>query len=118
MPMAKPLRVAFKSIEQGDILKLDARSNLTPSGGGARDFRFPYTPFQAAMTKLFPNVVQETRRRNNKPQLVPIRTATLMWIDEKGQTQQMQIKYEPPTSARPSEGRIPQVHKIPPLAPK
>jgi len=116
--MAKTLRVVFKSIEAGDILKLDARSNVTPTGGGARDFRFPFAPFQPVMPKLFPKVVPEMRTRDNKRQLVDIRQATLLWIDEQGQTQQMQIKYEPPTSARPSEGRIPQVHKIPPLAVK
>jgi hypothetical protein len=115
-PPAMPYRVVFKSIEQGDLLKLDARSNISQSGGGARDFRFPFRPFQAVMPKLFPTIVQVMRSRNKVRQPIDIRQATLVWIDENGQTQQMQINYEPPTDARPSEGRIPRVHQIPPLA--
>ena len=111
-------RVVFKSIERGDELKLDAKSNIEQTGGGARDFRFPYRPFEPVIVKMFPKVVQETRRRDKKPTLVDIRYATLTWIDDNGQPQQMEIKYEPPTSARPAEGRIPTVHKIPPLAVK
>jgi len=115
-PPAMPYRVVFKSIEPGDLLKLDARSNISQSGGGARDFRFPFQPFQPVMPKLFPTVVQEMRSRNKVRQLIDIREATLVWIDGNGQMQQKQIRYEPPTDARPSEGRIPRVHQIPPLA--
>jgi len=111
-----PYRVVFKSIEEGDKLKLNARSNLTPSGGGARDFRFSFEPFQPVMPKLFPNVVQVMRTRDKIRQLIDIREATLVWLDENGEPEQMQIRYEPPTSSRPSEGRIPRVHQIPPLA--
>jgi hypothetical protein len=114
--MSKPQRLLFKSIEKGDRLKLEARSNISASGGGARDMRLPHRPFQPAVVKMFPKVVQESRRRDGKTKLLDLRKATLVWTDEQGQIQTKEITYEPPTTARPSEGRITRIHEIPPLA--
>src|SRR4051794_21215372 len=116
---AQPQRLLFKSIEEGDRLKLEAKSNLDPSaGGGARDIRLPHRPFEPATAKMFPTVVQEMRSRDKQRQPVDLRQAVLVWADGNGQEQVMHIVYEPPTSARPSEGRITRVHEIPPLAPQ
>jgi hypothetical protein len=114
--MSAPLRLLFKSIEEGDRLKLEARSNIATTGGGARDFRLSHRRFERVINKMFPKVVVETRTRDGKHKQVELRKATLIWTDEDGRSQTKEITYEPPTSARPSEGRITRVHEIPPLA--
>ncbi len=53
----KPVLIIYKEIMAGDIEKLNERSNITQSGGGARDFRFnPEDLFIPVFQKLFPEV--------------------------------------------------------------
>lgn len=109
-------RVIFRSIEPGDRRKLLAESNDAASGGGARDFRFNYKDFKPIVELMFPAVVTARRRRKGVATDIPIRVATLMWRDSAGD-HTMAISFEPPTDARPAEGRIPSVNEIPPLDP-
>ena len=47
--------VVYKKILEGDIGKMEERSNITDSGGGARDFRFnPQSKFRPIFMKMFP----------------------------------------------------------------
>ena len=47
--------VIYKKIVEGDLSKFTATSNVTPSGGGARDLRFsPAKEFFPVFQKLFP----------------------------------------------------------------
>jgi len=70
--MSSPVRLLFKSIEEGDLKKIEARSNITPSGGGARDLRLPHRPLEKAINKMFPRVVHEGRTRDKQRTLVDV----------------------------------------------
>lgn len=51
--------VVYKKILDGDIGKMQEKSNITQSGGGARDFRFnPEVDFRPIFIKMFPNEVK------------------------------------------------------------
>jgi hypothetical protein len=117
--MAKPAgvkRVVFKEIVEGDFRKFQAESNDADTGGGARDLRFrPYEKFAEVFRKLFPDVRVETRRRDRKPTDVEILVGRLHWLDESGTAVSREALFEPPTDARPGEGRIPVVHTYPPF---
>lgn len=115
--MSKPTRLLFKSVEDGDLKKLEAKSNTSKTGGGARDLRLPHKAVERVVPKMFPTVVQQTRRRNKQAQLIDLRRAQLVYTED-GQEREIQVCYEPPTTARPSEGRITRIHEIPALARK
>jgi len=115
--MSKPTRLLFKSVEDGDLKKLEAKSNTSKTGGGARDLRLPHKAVERVVPKMFPTVVQQTRRRNKQAQLIDLRRAQLIYTED-GQEREIQVSYEPPTTARPSEGRITRIHEIPALAQK
>jgi hypothetical protein len=108
----------FKQITAADLRKLEAQSNDSDSGGGARDFRFsPYKQFESFVKRLFPNVQVAKRRRDGVPTDVEIRSAKLLWYENGTSQKTGTLSWEPPTDARPFEGRIPRVHQIAPLGP-
>lgn len=58
--MAEPRLIIYKKILSGDIEKLNERSNITQSGGGARDFRFnPPHLFVPIFLKMFPKTIKD-----------------------------------------------------------
>ncbi len=118
-PPTKPAgvaRVVFKEIVPGDLRKFKAESNDADTGGGARDLRFrPYDEFAPIFRKLFPNVRRETRTREKKKATVEVFEGRFYWQDKAGKVQSKEATFEPPTSARPGEGRIPVVYTYPPL---
>ena len=48
------VRVLFRTIDEGDLRKMDAVSNDAPTGGGARDLRF--SPVRQILAVLPANV--------------------------------------------------------------
>lgn len=108
-------RLVFKEITEGDFRKFEAESNDADTGGGARDLRFrPYDPFEYIFSTLFPGVKKEQRVRSGKKVSVNVQVGQLHW-DEHGREIAREVTFEPPTTARPDEGRIPIVHTYPPL---
>lgn len=118
-PESKPdgvKRVVFKEIVEGDFRKFRAEANDADSGGGARDLRFrPHDSFEPIFRKLFPNVQQEIRQRGGARGPVDVLVGRLTWSDKNGRVESKEARYEPPTDARPGEGRIPVVHTFPPF---
>ncbi len=128
MPQTMTSRLVFFEILEGDRAKLRARSNLTPSGGGARDLRFPYEPFRHIMERLFPHEEPRatsraapgaqpdpvTGRKPRTPTTLTIRTGDLTW-HANGDTRMAKVECWPPTGARPSEGRLARIHSLEPL---
>jgi hypothetical protein len=104
--------VVFKQLVDGDLRKFEADSNDSPSGGGARDLRFrPYLRFDGAFEKLFPNQVSVSRRRSAGAE-VTARKGMLFWTDRSsGTVRSREAQFEPPTDARPNEGRLVRVHE-------
>lgn len=108
-------RIFFQEILEGDRRKLEAQSNDAPTGGGARDLRVPHKPFGPIFRRMLPDEETQIRRRDNKKVPVTVYVGRLYWV-EKGQERSWPAQYEPPTSARPTEGRIARIHEIPVLA--
>lgn len=106
-------RILYREIKEGDLRKIVAQSNDSDSGGGARDFRFrPYDQLEPIIRAMFPDTVLEDRRRNKRPTQVGIHKGKFCWHDSNGNVVCADAFMEPPTSARPNEGRIPRVHEL------
>lgn len=98
-------RILYKEIVEGDRRKADAESNDSASGGGARDFRFPYVSVLPAVELIFP---EKILRRDKV-----VHQGTFFWRDP-GSTQVVSrtAEFMSPTRSRPTEGWISQVPKF------
>jgi hypothetical protein len=106
-------RILYKEIVPGDLRKIVAESNDSDTGGGARDFRFgDFGKLELIIRKMFPHTAKERRRRDGKNVEVEIFRGTFYW-NSGGVDEHKDVEFEPPTSARPSEGRITRVHEQP-----
>jgi len=102
------LLLVYKELGPGDLLKLQALSNVTQSGGGARDLRLPWRTFRPVMERIFTH----TRAgRGGKP----IRVAKVTYKNDGGKLGETELEYWYPTEARPAEDRVARVHASPAL---
>ena len=107
----KVARILYKEIVPGDIRKILAQSNDSRSGGGARDFRFgSYNSLLPVIQEMFPNQIQQRRKRGILEQ-IDVFQGEFFWHNSKGGVERKKSFFEPPTDARPSEGRIVRVHE-------
>ena len=98
-------RVLYKEIVEGDRRKAEAKSNDADSGGGARDFRFPYAGVLPAVEKIFPTKI--TKRGKT------IHQGVFCWYEPSASTPTKKLsEFSSPTQSRPSEGWISQVPKF------
>jgi len=110
-------RILYKEIVPGDLRKIHAVSNDAATGGGARDFRFgSYPSLESIVVKMFPNQMIEDRRRNGIAVPTTIYCGNFYWKDSQGNVRSAISYFEPPTDARPREGRIARVHEQPCLS--
>lgn len=110
-------RILYKEIVDGDLRKFRAESNDTDSGGGARDLRFgDYQAIEPIIMKIFPERLEVDRVRNRTKARVEIFAGTFYW-DSSGTVRSKRVEFEPPTTARPREGRLTRVHQQPSLDP-
>lgn len=104
---AKPsgiARIIYKEIVSGDRRKFEARSNDSPTGGGARDLRFsPYERFVTVFERMFPHVNERG-----------VRVGRFFWV-EGTHTVSREAYFHPPTSSRANEGRLANVDKVLPV---
>lgn len=88
--------VVYKRIVKGDLSKFTATSNITPSGGGARDLRFsPAEAFYPIFKRMFPT------EENGK--LV----GQFFWANHTP----TDAEIHSPTNSRPNEVRIGRIHE-------
>ncbi|MFH9069693.1 hypothetical protein [Streptomyces alboflavus] len=104
------LRVIYKQLSPGDLRKLRAKSNDAQTGGGARDFRLPYRAFDPVMRKLLPQTRQEERRRNGARTTVDFHWGPVKFGTRGKEIEVVNLDWESPTDARPTEGRISRIH--------
>ncbi|MGY2078811.1 hypothetical protein [Modestobacter sp. SYSU DS0657] len=108
-------RLVYKELLAGDYRKLAAKSNDSDSGGGARDLRFSYK-FDGIFARLLPGSSTKNRTRKGIRVEEPLRTGPV-YLDEETETgvetTVVEMVWETPTDARPSEGRIAKVHASP-----
>lgn len=108
----QPVRLVFREITDGDRLKFIAKSNITQNGGGARDLRFRgWSKLESTLKKLFPDQKIKSRRRDGQKQGLAVYSGDFFWLDESGKLCSQEVLLEPPTDARPQEGRITKVHE-------
>ena len=106
-------RILYKELVEGDLRKLRAESNDADTGGGARDFRFgSYRTLLPVIKAMFPRTAQEDRKRNGVVAQIDVFKGTFYWKSATG-VESKEAIFEPPTDARPSEGRIARVHEYP-----
>lgn len=104
-------RIVFRQILDGDRLKFIAQSNTTDTGGGARDLRFrSWDTMQPTLCKLFP-VARTEKRKRGTGNALEVYTGQLHWL-QNGKEVSKEALLEPPTDARPNEGRITRVHEF------
>lgn len=107
-------RILYKELVEGDLRKLQAQAADSDSGGGARDFRFrSFDRLLPVIEQMFPHTVKETRRRNGQSVQVDIFKGDFSWYDANRNVVTKEAYMEPPTSARPGEGRIARIHEYP-----
>ena len=96
------VRVIFQTLTEGDRLKMDAVSNVSQTGGGARDLRFrPESRFLSIFRKMLPEVVLEWRKSTK----IETYRGTVSW-QASGQEKSRKMTVWPATDARENECRI------------
>jgi len=85
----------------GDIKKQQTKSNIAPSGGGARDLRMP-NKFGTKIASMFPVAT------NN----AGVKSGTVYWVSARGQEEHTTGELWRPTSVRPRETRIARIHEV------
>lgn len=103
-------RIVFREILDGDRLKFVAQSNISDTGGGARDLRFRgWDVMEGMLRKLFPQTEVANRRRAGANTL-EIYAGRFHWLQD-GHERSRPALLEPPTDARPNESRVTRVHE-------
>ena len=92
--------IVYKRIVEGDLSKFTATSNITPSGGGARDLRFSPAPV------FFP-IFQRMFEQDGDG----ILRGQFFWANHAP----TEVEIHPPTNARPNEVRIGRIHECFPV---
>lgn len=105
---ARPTRVVYKEIVNGDMRKLLGESNDADTGGGARDLRFPAMAFDPVLRPMF---TQDAIGRGGRA----IRRGDFVYLDTSHKPQKTQLDYWPPTLSRKTECRIARIHASPAL---
>ncbi len=100
------IRVLLQNIEEGDRLKFEARSNVSATGGGARDLRFrPESDFLPFFGRMFPHKRIETRTSKGVQSQIEVFSGTVTW-SEAAVDKSATMEVWPATNARPNECRI------------
>lgn len=109
------VRVVYQEVLEGDRRKFAAASNDSDTGGGARDLRFNHEHFGPVFSRMFRDSDTVMRRRGGVSTSVTVHKGKV-WTAREGKVDQASdVTYEPPTSARPREGRLTKVHEMPGL---
>lgn len=101
------LRFVYREVLAGDKRKFVAKAADAATGGGARDFRFtPYDKFEGIFEKILTGRKFENRVRNGVTTPQELLTSRVQVARANGKWVDKPIEFEPPTTARPSEGRL------------
>lgn len=104
-------RIVFKQLLDGDWKKFEAKSNVSQTGGGARDIRFGnWQSMQRALGELFPGRTSLPRKRGGVRKMVELYVGNLCWLED-GEVVSQEALLESPTDARGNEARLARVSK-------
>lgn len=97
--------ILFHEMRVADIRKINASSNDSDTGGGARDLRFSLD-FAPCLDRLFPKEVTYERK-------TPYRVGPFEYQYKDGKVATEYLRYAfRPTASRPHEVRIAQINKV------
>jgi|SRR5690606_20263900 len=106
------IRVLMQRIDDGDIRKILAKSNDSPSGGGARDLRFrPETEFLPFFKRMFSDIHTKVRKTKGKQTVIEILSGTVIWNHD-GSDMSQKVEIWPSTDSRPNECRLAKVNGL------
>lgn len=106
-------RIIFREVMPGDLRKFTASAAPSGTGGGARDLRFrPFDKFDGIFARTLPGRAIVERRRDGEREDLEIYTATADVVAGNNASSKRDISFEPPTTARPNEGRLARVHEL------
>lgn len=106
------IRVLFMDIADGDRLKFEARSNISNTGGGARDLRFrPSAEFFPFFGRMFPGRETTLTRRRGASIEIEVLFGEARW-EEGGAERRGTVRVWPPTDVRPNECRIAKISSL------
>ena len=98
-----PVLVVFREVLPGDIRKIRAESNISPTGGGARDLRFRHGDMMTqVIRRMFPEPTFQTG----------VVKGRVHWIDQDGIVQYTNIEFWRPTEVRPNEVRLGRINNL------
>lgn len=113
MAGANVKRIIFREVMPGDLKKFTATAAPSGTGGGARDLRFrPFDKFDGVFARTLPGREKVERRREGEREEIEIYTANANVVRSDNTSFKKQISFEPPTTARPDEGRLARVHDL------
>ena len=102
------VRVLFQILKHGDRRKMDAISNVSQTGGGARDLRFrPASKFLPFFRRMLPDVVLERRGTSE----IETYCGPVVWEGAGGERSEVMTVW-PATDARPDECRIARINRF------
>lgn len=103
MKVGNPVLLVFREVLEGDVKKQKAKSNISDSGGGARDLRFRGSDvFGPILTQFFLGTIKATG----------VYKTRVYWFDDNNSTSSTELEFWPPTNARPNEVRLSKIHRI------
>lgn len=106
-------RIIFREVMAGDLRKFTATAAPSGTGGGARDLRFrPFSKFDGVFARTLPGRQIVERTREGSRDDIEIYTGTANVVRSNNTSSKKQISFEPPTTARPDEGRLARVHDL------
>lgn len=106
-------RIIFREVMDGDLRKFTATAAPSGTGGGARDLRFrPFSKFDGVFARTLPGRQVVERTRNGARDDIEIYTGVANVVRSNNSSSKKKISFEPPTTARPDEGRLARVHDL------
>lgn len=106
------LRLLLFDVSPGDRRKFEARSNDSPSGGGARDLRLrPEAELLPFLRDLFPHRQTILRKRKGIDTEIEVLSGTVIWKDGEVERRRT-LDVWPSTDSRPDEMRIARVSEL------
>jgi hypothetical protein len=119
-----PQRLLYKRFLMGDDRKVKGQSNISKTGGGARDVRFgPWERFEGIVKVMFPETtIEMTRRKDSEtgeyaPHKAVVHVGKLRYRDDRGDPDEIAVELWEPTGARAFEGRLARAGELPPFRP-
>lgn len=113
MTSANVKRIIFREVMDGDRKKFSATAAPSGTGGGARDLRFrPFDKFDGVFARTLPGRQKVERKRAGQHETIEIYSADAQVVQDNNAPLNRTITFEPPTTARPHEGRLARVHDL------